>query len=104
MTIGNTMQSRNPNHNKYLILETSFFHSKQDLRKFEGQTGIKVIFLPPHTPMLNPTEYLFNEMKQLVKSKSNKHHRTHADIVSELLETLKDKSMQGYYSCIRPYL
>ena len=102
--IGKTMKTRTPNQKKYLILETSFFHIKKDLQKFQNKYNVKVIFLPPNTPMLNPTEYLFNEVKQLVKSKSYKIKRPYASVLTQTLETLKEKNMQSYYTCIRPYL
>lgn len=79
------MNSRSPNHTKYLILETSFFHKKDDLHTFQKTSGIKIIFLPPQAPMMNPTEYLFNEIRQLAKSRVNKVKRAYSIILTEIL-------------------
>ncbi len=63
------MNKRNAEQKKYLILETCFLHRKVDLQVFEKKFPVKVIFLPPQTPMLNPTEYFFNEVKTTLKSR-----------------------------------
>jgi transposase len=60
LAIAREMAVRRPHHNKYLIAETSFFHCKEAFRKMERKTAVKALFLPPQTPMLNPTEYFFS--------------------------------------------
>jgi len=54
--------------------------------------------------MLNPTEYLFNEIKTVTRSKAYKHKKSISTILIEVLDMMKDKTMSSYYSCIRPYI
>jgi transposase len=62
------------------------------------------MFLPPETPMLNPTEYFFSEVKQLVRSISYKQHRAYGAVATELLESMREKKMQSHFFSIRPYM
>ena len=102
--LGIAMTSRDVNLRKYLFVETSFLHRKDDLRDFENNFPIKVIFLPARTPMLNPTEYFFNEIKSLVKVRSYKSRRSYADVLSEMLKAFNERKMFSYFLCIRPYV
>jgi len=54
--------------------------------------------------MLNPTEYLFSDLKQIVKSKAYKQKRSVGSILIEQLEGMKERSLSAYYNNIRPYL
>ena len=60
INIGQTMALHNPHKKKYFIFKSSFLHKKDALQAIEKEFAVKIIFLPPQTPMLNPTEYLFN--------------------------------------------
>lgn len=102
--IGRAMNSRHRDQKKYLLLETNFLHRKNDLQVFEKKNLIKVIFLPPLTPMLNPTEYFFNEIKSMIKSKSYKTGASFRQLLLELLKAFQNKSNQNYFTCIGPYL
>jgi len=42
---------------------------------------IKIVFLPPETPMLNPTEYLFSQLRSYIRSKVVKTKRSYADVL-----------------------
>lgn len=54
--------------------------------------------------MLNPTEYFFNEIRSMTKSKCYKSGASYRELVQTLLKKFKTKSMQGYYTCIAPYI
>ena len=65
---------------------------------------MKVYFLPPKTPMLNPTEYFFNEIKGVIRSRSRKDKRSYYECLDETLRTYVHRSMPNYYKCIQPYI
>jgi transposase len=75
------MNARHHDQKKYLILESCFLHKKNDLQVFEKDSSIKVLFLPPLTPMLNPTEYFFNEVKSMVKSRGYKTGTSYSELL-----------------------
>lgn len=103
--VGRSMNTRSPTlKRKYLVVETCFLHKKEDLKEFERTYEIKVIFLPPQTPMLNPTEFLFNDLKQMIKSKAYKSRKTVATVLSETIDAMYKKDLTNFYNCTRPYL
>ena len=103
--IGRAMTARNESQKKYLILESNDLHKKQSLRLLERTFNIKVLFIPPMAPMLNPTEYLFSDVKTMVRSKANKQkHKSYLMLLREVLEMMKSKNMQHNFMCIRPYI
>jgi len=63
-----------------LIMDNATFHKSKNLKVPEG---IKIYYLPPYTPELNPVERVFQEIKRGFKNK-----------VFDNLDRLEDKLIQ----------
>jgi transposase len=63
-----------------------------------------VLYLPPYSPMLNPIETWFGELKRIVKSKIYKTRQAMKSELIRVLETFRNKSMANYYRGIEKYV
>ena len=63
-----------------------------------------MLYLPPYTPMLNPIESWFGELKRIVKSKIYKTRQAMKAELIRVLETYRNKSMANYYKGIEKYI
>nr|WP_303150441.1 transposase [uncultured Cloacibacillus sp.] len=50
-----------------LIMDNASFHSKKKGESIASSLGHRVIFLPPHSPELNPIERYWAALKKLLK-------------------------------------
>ena len=56
-----------PQPNSVLVLDNASIHKNGYLKRSLNRHGIKLIFLPPYSPYLNPIELDFNTIKAFVK-------------------------------------
>ena len=63
-----------------------------------------MIYLPPYTPMLNPIEYWFNEVKSHFRQKTYKTRIEMKNSLDTIINRYREKSFENYYTCIKPYL
>jgi len=53
--------------NSILVLDNAKIHHDQELLNYLDAFGVKVVFLPPYSPDLNPIETAFSTIKQFLQ-------------------------------------
>src|SRR5437773_266801 len=56
-----------PSKNSVLVLDNAKIHHDQELLNYLDAFGVKVEFLPPYSPDLNPIETAFSTIKQFLQ-------------------------------------
>ena len=51
-----------------VVMDNATFHRKKTLRKIAERFGVRVIFLPPYSPDLNPIEKFWSWLKSKLRS------------------------------------
>ena len=84
-----------------MILDNASYHTSTTLNDFIESThdNIKLIFLPPYTPQLNPIEIQWAVLKKLLAGRYFKTADELADAVNALIETNEMKPVK-----LRDYL
>jgi transposase len=62
-----------PEPKSVLIMDNASFHHIERIREPCSKAGIKLLFLPPYSPELNPIEVFFAELKAFVRRNWQKH-------------------------------
>ncbi|NRA68105.1 MAG: IS630 family transposase [Pseudobacteriovorax sp.] len=79
------IRRKNPDeHNLYLVLDNAPYNRSGAVRKLATQLNIKLLYLPPYSPNLNPIERLWKFMK--IKIMANEHYDTIAEFRKALSE------------------
>jgi DDE superfamily endonuclease len=63
-----------PEPNSVLAMDNASFHHTERIKQMRDAAGVKLVYLPPYSPDLNPVEEFFAELKQFFK----KHWSTYA--------------------------
>ena len=58
-----------PEPNSVLVMDNASFHHSARIKEMCSRAGVKLVYLPPYPPDLNPIEELFAELKTFVKRK-----------------------------------
>lgn len=74
------ISERNPNELIFILLDNGKFHKKKDI---EIPKNIRLIFLPPYSPELNPIERFWLEIRRVTKNKV-------FDTTELMMETIRD--------------
>lgn len=102
--IAREMVQKGGDKKRYIVMDNCPIHNKENLHHIEKGYNIKVVFLPPYSPMLNPIENWFNELKQVIRQKTYKTRLELKQTLEAVLERYRDKSFANYYSHINQYL
>jgi len=93
----NELSNKNPTEYKVIILDNGRFHKG---KKLEIPDNIKLVFLPPYSPELNPAELVWLNMKRKI---TNKVYKTMVElklkleeIVEEIITTEFIKNLCGF--------
>ena len=77
------VRRKNPNEKHlYLVLDNAPYNRSGAVKKLAKQLTIKLIYLPPYSPNLNPIERLWKFMKK--KIMANEHYETITDFKNNL--------------------
>ena len=58
----------NPGKEIILVLDNFRSHRARDSVEYAEKCGIKLIFLPPYSPDLNPIEFIWKSIKRIISS------------------------------------
>jgi len=56
-----------PSKHSVLILDNASVHKTDQLAAIAEAAGIRLVFLPPYCPFLNPTEHIFSQVKSFLR-------------------------------------
>lgn len=56
-----------PEPKSVLVMDNAAFHHSERIEQMCSQIGVKLVYLPPYSPDLNPIEELFSELKAFIK-------------------------------------
>ena len=73
----------------YLVMDNASVHSSIDIGKYIHSRGYRCLYLPPHSPQLNPIEQFWSVVKS--KAKQNKF------LEKELLTTRISEACDSLY-------
>jgi transposase len=50
-----------------LVMDNASFHRTKQIKRMCADAGVKLMYLPPYSPDLNPIEEFFAELKAFIK-------------------------------------
>jgi hypothetical protein len=56
-----------PEPKSVLVMDNASFHRSPRLKQLCSEAGVKLLYLPPYSPDLNPIEEMFAELKCFIK-------------------------------------
>jgi transposase len=59
--------SRWPERNSVLVMDNASIHHSERVKQMCCDAGVKLVYLPPYSPDLNPIEEIFAELKAFIK-------------------------------------
>ena len=60
------LKEKDSNKQYVLVMDNVAFHKTEEVRAFIREHKVKVLYLPPWSPMLNPIENCFSKVKNLI--------------------------------------
>ncbi|EAU30139.1 conserved hypothetical protein [Aspergillus terreus NIH2624] len=61
--------NRWPELKSVIIMDNASFHRTERIDQICAEAGVKLLYLPPYSPDLNPIEEFFSELKQFIKKR-----------------------------------
>jgi transposase len=92
-----------------IVMDNVRFHHGQQVQQWaaENQHFIRVEYLPPYSPELNPIEEFFHMAKNAYRKKNRPVSKTRAVMrirVIDVLESLQNRDLSGLYRHMREFL
>lgn len=56
-----------PGEKSVIVMDNASFHRSQDIEQMCLEAGVKLVYLPPYSPDLNPIEEFFAELKAFIQ-------------------------------------
>jgi transposase len=89
-----------PEPKSVIVMDNASFHYTERVKELCSVAGVKLVYLPPYSPDLNPIEEFFSELKGFVK----RHHREHAgqdfrDFLEHCVDVVgaREESAKGHF-------
>jgi transposase len=92
-----------PERNSVLIMDNASFHHSEHIEQMCDDAGVKLVYLPPYSPDLNPIEEFFAELKSFIKRNWEVYERNAEEDFSAFLEWCldivgaKENSAKGHF-------
>jgi transposase len=86
-----------------LVMDNASFHRSERVQQMCDAAGVKLLYLPPYSPDLNPVEEYFAEFKGFVKKNWSKYEKNPDQEFGEFLQWCMDmvggnqKSARGHF-------
>ena len=56
-----------PDFNLILVMDNAKIHSSRKIRRLCWEAGVRLVYLPPYCPELNPIELCFSQLKYYLR-------------------------------------
>lgn len=87
------VRNKNPNEDKiHLVLDNAPYNRARNVRSLAKELSIRILYLPPYSPNLNPIKRLWKFMKKTMIT--NRYYETYDDFKFSIME---------FFSGIRKY-
>lgn len=91
-------------NNKVLVMDNLPVHHAKSVKKFVDDNNIKILFLPPYSPELNPIEESFSKIKQYIKKQKARNCADLITAIKDGFNTITEKDAAGYFRHAFQYL
>jgi DDE superfamily endonuclease len=85
-----------------LILDNAKIHQGFELLELADQFGVRIEFLPPYSPDLNPIEEAFSKIKHFLRRHQDYYGTTRGDGILydmyEVLDIITSSDAEGYFA------
>jgi transposase len=93
--------------NSVLIFDNAKIHHSEAVRQFldtlrKGR-GVEVLYLPPYSPFLNPIEYAFSKIKQIVGRAEFRNKDELKAAIDKALNEITEEDIQGWTKHTQKY-
>jgi transposase len=86
----------------YLLLDNLPVHKTKKIREVAMQKNIELIFLVPYFPQLNPTEEIFNVIKEYVRKCKPRTEEELRKAIAEIVFKLNEEDLTKYFKdCLK---
>ena len=65
-----------PNPRSVLVMDNASFHHTERIEQMCAEAGVKLLYLPPYSPDLNPIEDFFAELKAFIKKRWHEYEES----------------------------
>jgi hypothetical protein len=92
-----------PEPNSVLVMDNASFHHTERIAQICADAGVKLMYLPPYSPDLNPIEEFFAELKAFIKRSWSIYEEDPAQGFNVFLEWCvdqvgsKEQSARGHF-------
>jgi transposase len=88
-----------PEPKSVLIMDNASFHHTERITELCSNAGVKLLYLPPYSPDLNPIEEFFAELKAFVRRNWQHHWSRFNDFLEWSLDVVgaKRESAEGHF-------
>src|SRR5205085_2030233 len=89
-----------------LLMDNASIHRAPDKRKEAGLPSVKeqmakknieVRYITPYAPMINPTEYCFNLLRQQTEKQRPRNYEEMREAIKKVVELLNTKNLSKYF-------
>jgi transposase len=83
-----------------IIMDNASFHHGERVAQLCANAGVKLVYLPPYSPDLNPIEEFFSELKAFIRRKiRNYTGRRYRDFLEWCVDVVgaREESARGHF-------
>jgi transposase len=80
-----------------VVLDNLGAHKGERVRKLIEERGCELLFLPPYSPDLNPTEEAFSKVKGLLRRAGARTRKALVEAMGRALDAVAIEDTQGFF-------
>lgn len=85
-----------PSKQNILVMDNVSFHKTSEVRDSIIACGLKLLYLPPYSPMLNPIEECFSKVKNIIKQQHSRTNRGLMEAVEFAFNSVTSEDCSGW--------
>ena len=90
--------------NAGIIMDNAAIHKYSGLKNIENEINIKVVYLPPYSPFLNPIENCFSKWKNYVKRSNANSEEELKRAIDEGWQKISKDDCTGYFNHMKSFI